>query len=137
MQAKRSAMSRRSAIGVPTISVSLSRGDSGLFLARAVLAFHYDKEAPVAQGPGQSRIHVVLDPRAALSADLRDDVLSALDRRFHVAWCLQLEIGVADVDDPAVGELELLREHLLGELLVREPEVISLDRRLEEAPDHA
>src|SRR5262245_39550276 len=101
----------------------------------AVFVLHRGKKTVAPQAVDQSAVEVIGERRAAASTDLGDDVLGALDRGLHVRRRLRLEVGVADVDDPGIGQLELPGQNLPGERLVGEREVIALDHRLEEGHD--
>src|SRR6267378_7154141 len=72
----------------------------------------------------QGRVDVILD-LGADAGELRDGVLGA--DRLDIERRLQLVITVADRGQLRIGDLELLRQHLLRPLLIGEREVIALD----------
>ncbi len=97
-----------------------------------VLLFHRGEKSLVLERAEQARIQVSADVLINVG-ELLEDVLRALQRRLEVLRRLRLEIVVGDVEDFRTADFQLLRQYLLGALLVRDRDIIAFDAGLEEA----
>src|SRR5262249_2164305 len=95
----------------------------------AVLLLHRRDEAFGAQLGEQRGVNIVVKVAAGIvGRPPFADVLGTGWIDLGVRRGLGFEVGVALVDDLGIGELELLRQHLLGALLVGDRQVIPFDR---------
>src|SRR5262249_37708816 len=84
-----------------------------------VLLLHRRDETIGAQLGEQRGVDIVVKVAAGIGGRHRlEDVLGAGRIDLGVRRGLGFEVGVALIDDLGIGELELLRQHLLGALLV-------------------
>src|SRR5580704_12425 len=102
------------------------------WILQAVFLFHRREEAVVLQAVEQAAVDIIADLLAGVGEQF-EDVLRALYRRLEVLRRLLLEIVVGDVENFGAGDLEFLRQHLLGALLVGERDVIAFDARFKKA----
>src|SRR5262245_23110623 len=100
-----------------------------------IFLLHGREKTFAAERVQQAQVDVVLDLLAA-AGKLRQEVLGALARDLEIGRRLCLEVGIGDVEDFRIGDPELPGEHRLGAGLVREREIVALDRALEEACEH-
>src|SRR5262249_7254774 len=99
----------------------------------AVLILDRTDDASAAQLGEQRGVNIVVKFAAGIVGRHRfEDVLGTGWIDLGVRRGLGFEVGVALVDDLGIGELELLRQHLLGALLVGDRQVIAFDRGAQE-----
>src|ERR1700730_878021 len=96
----------------------------------AVFPLQLSEESRLPEAVENTGIDVIAH-LAAAARELRQDVFRAGPGWFQIGRRLLPEIVVADVDDPGIGDLELLGQDLLGALLVAKRQVVALDGGLE------